>query len=46
MSWLTDHKPIWRTALLVLLFVSIFGPWSFDLIAGPVQYGATHPLRP
>ena len=26
MSQLTGHKPIWRTALLVLLFVSIFGP--------------------
>jgi hypothetical protein len=35
MSWLTGHKPIWRTALLVLLFVSTFGPWSLDLIAGP-----------
>jgi hypothetical protein len=35
MSWLTGHKPIWRTALLVLLFVSIFGPWFLDLIAGP-----------
>lgn len=33
-----QHKNILRQAALILLIVSLFGPWTFDLINVPAQY--------
>jgi hypothetical protein len=41
--WINGHKRIWRTAVLVLLFISITGPWTFDLIHVPAEYACSLP---
>jgi hypothetical protein len=43
MSWMNEHKRVWRGALLVLLLVAIIGPWVFDLIFVPSEYTCSAP---
>jgi len=43
MSWMNDHKREWRVVVLVLLLVSIIGPWIFDLIVVPSEYACLAP---
>jgi hypothetical protein len=43
MSWMNDHKREWREIVLVLLLVSIIGPWIFDLIVVPSEYACLTP---
>jgi hypothetical protein len=43
MKWLITHKRIWRTALLALLAISVFGPWGFDLIHVPAEFPCSAP---
>ena len=38
MTWLSEHHRIWRTAILVLLVVSLVGPWTGDRIHVPAEY--------
>jgi hypothetical protein len=38
MTWINEHKRLWRTAVLLLLIVSITGPWIFDKIWVPAEY--------
>ncbi len=43
MSWMNDHKREWRVVVLVLLLVSIIGPWIFDQIVVPSEYACLAP---
>jgi hypothetical protein len=38
MTWINNHKRLWRTAVLLLLIVSITGPWIFDKIWVPAEF--------
>jgi len=44
MSWITEHARVWRGVALLLLVVSIIGPWTFDLINVPAEYPCSAPL--
>ena len=43
MFWINEHKHVWRVSILVLLLVSIIGPWTFDLIWVPSEYVCSAP---
>ena len=43
MSWLTEHKTVWRVAILAVVLVAIMGPWSFDRISVPAEYSCSAP---
>lgn len=43
MSWINKHKRTWRTAVFILLLVSIIGPWTFDRIHVPAKYACEPP---
>jgi hypothetical protein len=43
MSWMNEHKRVWRVVVLVLLLVAITGPWTFDLIFVPSEYSCSAP---
>jgi hypothetical protein len=43
MSWINEHKRVWRVAILVLLLVAIMGPWTFDRINVPAEYPCSAP---
>jgi hypothetical protein len=43
MSWMSEHKRIWRVVVLVLLLAAISGPWAFDRINVPAQYPCSNP---
>lgn len=43
MSWMNEHKRVWRVAVLVLLLVAMMGPWVFDLIFVPSEYSCSAP---
>ena len=42
-SWINEHKNVWRVAVLVLLLVAILGPWAFDQINVPARYPCSPP---
>jgi len=44
MSWISEHKKVWRGAILVLLLVAIMGPWTFELINVPSKYPCSPPF--
>ena len=44
MSWISEHKKVWRGAILVLLLVAIMGPWAFELINMPSKYPCSPPF--
>lgn len=44
MLWIDKNKRIWRTAILIMLLVSMIGPWSFDLINVPSKYPCSSPF--
>ena len=29
MQWISDHKTVWRVAVLMLLVVAVIGPWTY-----------------
>lgn len=43
MLWLNNNKRVWRTTILLLLFVALMGPWAFDRIHVPRQYICSPP---
>jgi hypothetical protein len=43
MSWIDKHQRAWRAGTLVLLFVALVGPWSFDLLNVPSEYTCSPP---
>jgi hypothetical protein len=43
MSWINEHKRVWRVAILVSLLVAIMGPWTFDRINVPAEYPCSAP---
>ena len=43
MAWIIKHKRNWRTAVLILLLISLTGPWAFDLINVPAEYTCSPP---
>jgi hypothetical protein len=43
MVWITEHKRVWRVAVLVLLLVAIMGPWGFDRVNVPSEYPCSSP---
>ena len=44
MSWLNEHKRVWRLVILGLLLIAIVGPWTFDLINVPSEYSCSAPF--
>ncbi len=44
MSWLNEHKRRWRTAVFILFFISMIGPWVFEQIHVPAQYECSAPF--
>ena len=38
MSWIVEHKRVWRVVILGLLLMAIAGPWTFDRIYVPSEY--------
>jgi len=38
MSWINEHKRVWRVAILVVVLVAIMGPWVVELINVPSEY--------
>jgi hypothetical protein len=38
MSWIVEHKRVWRVVILGLLLMAIAGPWTFDRIYVPSKY--------
>ena len=43
MSWINEHKNVWRVVLLVVLLVAIMGPWIFDSTLVPSEFSCTDP---
>jgi hypothetical protein len=43
MSWVDKHPRAWRAGTLVLLFITLVGPWSFDLLNVPSEYTCSPP---
>ena len=43
LTWIEEHKRIWRVTILVLLLVAIMGPWVFDVINVPSKYPCSAP---
>ena len=42
--WFVNYKNILRGAILLLLIISLLGPWTFDQINVPAQYPCTPPI--
>lgn len=42
-SWILEHRGMWRGAVLTVLLVAITGPWFFDLIMVPAEYPCSPP---
>jgi hypothetical protein len=38
MTWIKEYRRLWRTAALLLLLITITGPWIFDKIWVPAEY--------
>ena len=43
MSWVENHKQIWRWVILVLLIFAIMGPWEFDQTNVPAEFACNPP---
>ena len=43
MSWINEHKHIWRIVFLTWLVIAISGPWFFDLTWVPPTYTCSAP---
>jgi hypothetical protein len=44
-SWINEHKGVWRVAILVVALVAIMGPWTFtDLLHVPSEYSCSAPF--
>ena len=43
MIWLNKHKRGWRTAVLILVLISLIGPWVFEQIHVPAEYACSPP---
>ena len=43
MSWINEHKLVWRVAILALVPVAIVGPWTLDRINVPSEYPCSPP---
>ena len=43
MSWINQHKNVWRVVLLVVLLVAVMGPWIFDSILVPPGFSCSKP---
>jgi len=41
--WFVEHKKILRGAILLLLIVAMFGPWTYDRVNVPAQYTCSPP---
>jgi hypothetical protein len=44
MSWINEHKRVWRVVILALLLIAFVGPWTFDLINVPSEYSCSAPF--
>jgi hypothetical protein len=43
MSWIYEHQRNWRIALLIVMAITLIGPWTFDRIHVPAQYECSFP---
>ena len=44
MSWINEHKRVWRVVILALLLIAFIGPWTFELINVPSEYTCSPPF--
>lgn len=45
MSWINEHKAVWRVAVLIVLLVAVKGPWFFDQVYVPAKYPCSFRLE-
>lgn len=43
MSFLMENKTLWRGVILLLIIVSMLGPWAYDRIHVPAEYPCSPP---
>ena len=43
MLWISEHKNVWRVAILAVVLVAIMGPWTLDLTNVPSEYSCSAP---
>jgi hypothetical protein len=43
MSWMIEHKTIWRIAVAAAALATLLGPWFFDSLFVPPEYTCTPP---
>ena len=43
MSWIDEHKRVWRGVILVGVLAAIVGPWTFDVVSVPSEYPCSPP---
>ena len=43
MSWIGEHRTVWRVAILAVVLVAITGPWTFDHIWVPSEHSCSGP---
>lgn len=43
MSFTFENKVLWRTLVLALLFLSLLGTWSYDVINVPAEFACSYP---
>ena len=44
MSWIDEHKTVWRVAILVMALVAVMGPWTFDHVWVPSEHSCSAPF--
>jgi hypothetical protein len=43
MSWIHEHKRVWRGIILTGVLAAIVGPWAFDVVSVPSEYPCSAP---
>ena len=43
MSWLSEHKRLWRTAVLIVAALAFAGPWAFEGVYVPADHPCSFP---
>jgi hypothetical protein len=45
MAWVNQHRRVWLALLVILWLGALSGPWGFDVIHVPAEYGCTTAIR-
>ena len=43
MSWIDEHRRVWRGVILAGVLAAIVGPWAFDVVSVPPEYPCSAP---